>query len=67
MATYKITIEAQFTNGNNTHDVIPVMTNENAEVIYSKYVTFVKDNADKIRSARVSLFSNRNEVHRFTL
>lgn len=30
MATYKITIEAQFTNGNNTHDVIPVMTNENA-------------------------------------
>ena len=64
---YKVTIEAQFINGNNTHDVIPIMAHENAEVIYSKYVTFVKDNADKITSARVSLFSNRNEVHRFTL
>lgn len=64
---YKITIEATFTNGNNTHDVIAINTNENAEVVYSKYVTFVHDNASKITTARVSLFHNRNEVHRFTL
>ena len=64
---YKVTIEAQFTNGNNTHDVITIGVTENAEVIYSKYVAFVKENASKIVSARVSLFSNRNEVHRFTL
>ena len=64
---YKVTIEAQFINGNNTHDVIAISGNENAEVIYSKYVAFVKENASKINTARVSLFSNRNEVHRFTL
>ena len=69
MANYKITIEATFTNGNNTHDVIGADNDINANAIFDKFVTFVKESDSKINSAYIMLYNckTRNMINRFVL